>query len=190
MDIEKKVANLEHELKSGKSAHSIAARYHIPVGEVIALQQALADDVKLNAPDHRVLIRQAFRDAVPESLKTLREFAKNGVMEGEEKAAAIQVKAADSILKYATKFVEEDVLRSWYEKPSAATQQKTIFDFGVRVDDTGATRHYIETRKAIENTVENKIENTVENTAENTVENTVKNNPYDMSDITDEGLEE
>lgn len=175
MDIEKKVKNLEHELKSGKSAHSIAARYHIPVGEVIALQQALADDVKLNAPDHRVLIRQAFRDAVPMALKTLVDYAQQGVMEGEEKTAAIQVKAADSVLKYATKFVEEDVLRSWYEKPSAATQQKTIFDYGVRVDETGATRHYIDVRKSGPG-----------------VESDPKpdDNPFDMSDINDGELEE
>ncbi len=124
----------------------LATKYNLSINEAQDFIAVHAEEIKQGAPAQRVAIRQAMRDQVPGALQVLIEIARNKDSQlTDDKSlaiAALRMKAADSILKHASKFIDEDVIRGWYEKPEALREDRTIFDFGSEIDSSGSITQF------------------------------------------------
>lgn len=138
--------NLLRLVLQGYSAQQILARMpneKLSISEISDFISVAANEIKNAAPEQRVILRQSFRDAVPDALVTMRAIVKGQLVDDDLNMTALKLRAAENILKHASKFIEEDVLTGWYERPIVDDRRQTIFEFGAEIDETGATVHYI-----------------------------------------------
>lgn len=138
-------------LRSGASPHMIARSYQLTMEQAVAYAEALANETKSGGVSHRILLRSLLREQAASAVRTVRE-----VMEGvrrdahgnlvnilatkeDREIAMLRLKAAESMLKNAQRFIDEDVVRGFIEQPAANAMQETIFDFESQVRDDGST---------------------------------------------------
>lgn len=138
-------SNLLRLVLQGYSAQQILTRMpneKLSISEISDFITIVANEIKNAAPEQRVILRQALRDSAPDAIKVMRAIM-SGQLVDDINTLALKLRAAENILKYASKFVEEDVLTGWYERPLIDDRRQTIFEFGAEIDPTGATVHYI-----------------------------------------------
>lgn len=144
-EIKEANAELINLIKMGLSAQAISAKLGVDLGIVADFMAQASNEIKNSAPDQRVILRQIFRDNITFSLQAMKKIASGQFEDTPEELSktALQLRAAESILKHASKFVDEDLLTGWYERPLLNDKRQTIFEFGAEIDATGATVHYI-----------------------------------------------
>ena len=142
----RQTSEIMNAVRAGASVHMLAQKFTLTIEQAQDYLELHAEEIKQGAPAQRVAIRQALRDQVPGALQVLIEIARNkdGVLDDDKNIAkaAMRIKAADAILKHAGKFVDEDVLRGWYEKPENSRETLTVFDYGSEIDETGAITQF------------------------------------------------
>jgi hypothetical protein len=134
---------IDSAVRLGASAQSIALKFNMPIEKAAEIISELADGVKSSAIDQRIMLRQLMRDQVPSALGVLSKIAAGKTTEEDIQKVTLQFKAADAIIKAASRFMDEDILRGWFEKPTNRSTERTIFEFGAEVDGSGATTHFL-----------------------------------------------
>jgi hypothetical protein len=134
--------------RKGSSAHQIALRHQLTMEEAAEVISAVADEVKNAALPHRISLRNMLREQVPAAVGVLMQIAADRtgdgsrILDSKEKReqAGLRMKAADTILKNAIRFLDEDVVRNFFERPedNASGLQRTIWDYHAGVGDEGA----------------------------------------------------
>lgn len=135
-------ADIIKAVRSGASAHAIAAHFLLSIEDASGYIDAVAKEIKQSGFSHRVNLRALIREQASSATKTLRDIMDNrdGILNTPVGCtqALIRMRAADSLLKNAAKFIDEDVVRGFVEQPELPIQQ-TLFDFESEIDD-GAVR--------------------------------------------------
>lgn len=138
-------------IRSGASPHMIAQRWKLSISEAVEYCDAVAAETKTGGISHRIMLRALLRDQAATAVRTMRE-----IMDGhridqqgnrvsilttkeDKETAALRLKAADSLLKHAQRFIDEDIVRGFIEQPQQSTLQETLFDFESQVRDDGST---------------------------------------------------
>lgn len=140
--------------RSGASAHAIAGHFQITMDEANAYVNFVANEVKQSGFSHRVNLRHLLREQISAAVGVVREVMKD---ERKEEGynlfdkdyalrATIRLKAADIMLKHASKFVDEDVMTGFVEQPDIQVQQ-TLFDFVSEIDETGSVHLFAKEHK-------------------------------------------
>jgi hypothetical protein len=133
------IDDVDRHIAAGLSVHVIAQKFHLPVESTAKLIAERTEAIKNSAGNQRIILRQLFRDSVPKAiskLNTLMDYKTDGGIDRD--SAVIQVKAASEILKHAIKFVDEDVLTAWIERPSFQEQKQKVFEYTAQIDDSGS----------------------------------------------------
>lgn len=144
-EIKESNAELIRLIKAGLSASAISTRLGLDIDIVSDFMEQASNEIKNSAPNQRIILRQLFRDQVNQAIMIVSKIA-HGKFEStpeEMSKTALQLRASECILKHAAKFVDEDVLTGWFERPVINDKRQTIFEFGAEIDESGATVHYI-----------------------------------------------
>jgi urease gamma subunit len=138
-------------LRAGASPHMIARNWKLTMPEAVALSEAVANEVKDGGASHRVLIRGLLREQASQAVRTVREIMDGTRIDAEgnrvnilatkegREIANVRLKAAESIMRMASRFIDEDVVRGYMEQPQNPELQETLFDFDSQVRDDGST---------------------------------------------------
>jgi hypothetical protein len=120
--------------RSGASVHQILSKIKtITYEEAQRAVQQVAEDNKTASPAHRANLRNVIREQAMGALEIISKIARDETQKSE-----VRLKAAETMLKYASEFIDETVMRSWQERPDTNVEiQQTIFDFGPLVEANG-----------------------------------------------------
>lgn len=140
---EEQVIEIIKQIRAGASVHQLAAHYHLTIEEAAELVESVSKQTRDNAASHRLLLRAMLREQAPVALKTLVDICNLKSVStdpAELNKLALQFKAADKILSYATRFMVEDVVTGMVETGNQNVLQQTLFDFeSVVMPDGGTT---------------------------------------------------
>lgn len=139
-------------LRAGASPHMVARNWKLTMDEAVALAEAVANEVKDGGAAHRVLIRGLLREQASQAIRVVREVMDGHRLDAQgnrvsilgsredRDAAALRLKAAETMIRSAARFIDEDVVRAFVEQPAGGAVQETLFDFAATVDDDGGVR--------------------------------------------------
>lgn len=139
------------DLRSGASSHMIAHKWSLTIEQAVAYSEAVSGETKTGGVAHRILLRGLLRDQASTAVRTMREVMEGTRLDVDGKlvnilltkedrdVASLRLRAADSVLKHASRFIDEDVIRGFIEQPNAGGMQETVFDFESEIRDDGST---------------------------------------------------
>ena len=126
--------------RSGASAHALAQHFNLTIDEASEAVDYVAREIKQSGFSHRVNLRALIREQTASATKVLQDIMQNrdGILNTPTGCtqAMVKMRAADTILKHAVKFIDEDIVRGFVEQPELPIQQ-TLFDFVSEVEDGG-----------------------------------------------------
>lgn len=138
-------------IRSGASPHMIARQWKLSIEEAVEYCDAVAAETKTGGISHRIMLRALLRDQAATAVRTMREIMDGHKLDSQgnrvqilatkedKETATIRLKAADSLLKHAQRFIDEDIVRGFIEQPQQTNLQETLFDFESQVRDDGST---------------------------------------------------
>lgn len=135
------IDDVDRHIAAGLSVHVIAQKFHLPVESTAKLIAERTEAIKNSAGNQRIILRQLFRDAVPKAISkinALMDYRTTNESKLDYESAMMQMKAADVLLKHAIKFVDEDVLTAWMERPTFNEQKQKVFEYTAQIDDSGS----------------------------------------------------
>lgn len=121
----------------GGSVHQICAKIPISLDEAAYIVQSVAQDNIEAGPAHRANLRAMIREKAGVAINIIAKIAMD-----ENEETTVRLRASESLLKHASTFIDESVMRSWHEQqPQVKNGNKpiemTIFDFGPVISDNG-----------------------------------------------------
>ena len=133
-------AEVDRYIAAGMSSHFIAEKFHLPLESTENLIRIRTEAVKNSASNQRILLRQLFRDAVPRAVNKINSLISGDYEKTEDGIANanIQMKASDILLKHAVKFIDEDVVTAWIERPTFAQEKNKLFQYTAEIDSSGS----------------------------------------------------
>jgi hypothetical protein len=139
-------------VRAGASTHMLARQFKLTIEEASDYIESVAAETKEGGIAHRIMLRSLLRDQTPTAVRVINEMM-TGVKRDQEtgrivniletkldiEKANLRLKAADTILKHAARFIDEDVVRGFIEQPAPSGLQETLFDFESEIRDDGST---------------------------------------------------
>lgn len=129
-------ADVYRNAKAGASPHQLLVKFPgLTFEDAIAAVEIVAEDNKQAGASHRANLRNMIREQAQGALGLIMQLARD-----ESQKPELRLRAAETLLKHASAFIDESVMRSYHERPSDAglDMQQTIFDFGPTIDEEGA----------------------------------------------------
>jgi hypothetical protein len=129
--------DIDRHISAGISSQIIAKKFHLPLNSTEKLIADRTEIIKNSAGNQRVILRQIFRDSIPKAVSKLNSFIDAKSVDDYE-LAMVQMKAATELLKHASKFINEDALTAWIERPTFVEQKQKVLQYSAQIDDPGA----------------------------------------------------
>jgi hypothetical protein len=139
------IDNVDKMISAGESSLVIAQALNLSLASTENFIQKRVEEIKNSAGNQRIILRQLFRDAVPAAMKKLKDIVALDGMVGDVDTTTLQIRAAGEILKHAVKFIEEDTITAWIERPAFVEQKQKILQYSAQIDDSGAVTLSAET---------------------------------------------